>query len=68
MAATEVARVVDQRINREPNRSIVRGDDRSRTRADDDVDRNAAVDEPSQDAEVSGTAQASAAQHESNSN
>jgi hypothetical protein len=68
MSSAEASRIVNQLIDRQPNGGVVRRDDRSSARADDDVDRNAVTDEPLQDAEVAGAAQATTTQDETDTN
>jgi hypothetical protein len=63
---TEALRVGDQLIERQADRSIVRGDDGAGAGADDDVNPDAVSHEPPQNAEVTGTTQSATAQHEPN--
>jgi hypothetical protein len=56
VSAAETSRVGNQLIDGKPNRGVVRCDDGSGARADDDVNRNVVRDEPLQDADVRSTA------------
>jgi hypothetical protein len=68
MSAAKASCISDQLIECEANRRIVGGNNGTRTRAYDDVDRNVMRDELLQDAEVTGAAQPSAAEHEADPN
>lgn len=68
MAATERPGIRNEFIERQTNGSIVRRHDGAGTRANDDVDRDPVSDELLQDAKVTGAAQTSSAEHESNAN
>ena len=59
-----MSRVANQFVDRQTDGRVVRRDDSTRTRSDDDVDRDVVLDELVQDAHVACAAQAAAAQHE----
>jgi hypothetical protein len=59
----EMSRVANELVDRQTDGSIVRRDDSTRTRSDDDVDRDFVLDELLQDAHVACAPQAAAAQH-----
>jgi hypothetical protein len=63
MPATEDARIADELLDRETDRGIVCGHNGTRARADDEVDGNLVSDELLKNSDMAGAAEASAAQH-----
>ena len=60
----EMSCVANEFVDRQTDGRVIRRDDRTRTRADDDVDRDFVLDELVQDADMACAPQAAAAQHE----
>ena len=62
--ATKRGGVVNQVVEIQADGGVVRGNHRARADADDRVDSNALLNQPSQNADMSGTAQPARAQNE----
>ena len=63
MPPTKLLSVGDELVERKANRRIVGGDNGAGARSDDDVDRDAVLDELLKDSNMAGASQASTAQH-----
>jgi hypothetical protein len=68
MSPPEPPGIQNELIERQANRSIVRGDNRARTRPDDDLDGNTVSHELLEHTHVARAAQSSSAQHEPDAN
>lgn len=67
MTSAESLGILDELLDLEANRRVVRGNHRPSADADDAVDRNAAADERTEHSDVRGSSETTCAEHDRDS-